>query len=297
MNTVELAYSRLPEVLEMFGLPSVSKRHIKECPICGKKDKFRLDNYKGEGNWVCTCGSGNLFKLIELVHNLSFKDIAKQIDDAFNYKPTIQTKKKDNNLERCMARVKSASKVKGTNVEEYLRSRGIYEVPKRGVFCSNGNMLSVAVDPYGNPAYQHETFLDGNKKANVKVQKKMLSLSNSTPESYCVRLYDSASTLGISEGIETALSARQIYKCNVWSTLNAGGMEKFKAPPGVKHLIIFADNDKNGAGLAAATRCGHLAVRQSKDIEKVSIRWPSDVCDFNDMLINGSGVFEINFYS
>lgn len=295
MNTVELAYSRLPEVLKMYGLPQPSKKHIKECPICGKKDKFRLDNWKGQGNWVCVCGSGNLFTLIELVHGLDFKVAAKEIDEAFGNTFTSKTKLKDvSALDSAMARVKSANPLKGSNIEAYLKARGIYELPNKGLFCSNGNMYAIAVDQLGNPVYQHETFLDGDKKAKVEVQKKMLKLTSGDyePDYGVVRLSDVSSTLGVAEGIETSLSCKQIYKCNTWSTLNSVLMKKFRAPRGVKHLMIFADNDKNGTGLAAAFECGSMNIKTNNDVEKVTIRWPGMVCDFNDMLNQGSNVFE-----
>ena len=279
MNTVELAYSRLSEVLKMYGMPQPSKKHIKECPICGKKDKFRLDNWKGQGNWVCVCGSGNLFTLIELVHGLDFKTAAKEIDEAFGNSYSSQPKPKDKTaFDSAMQRVKSSAEVRGSNVEEYLKSRGIYELPQKGVFCSNGNMYAIAVDQNQKPVYQHETYLHGSKKADVETQKKMLKLTDGdyTPEYGVVRLFDVSSTLGISEGIETALSCKQIYKCNTWSTLNAGLMEKFRAPKGVKHLMIFADNDKNGTGLAAAFKCGSMNIKQVSHVEKVTIRWPGN---------------------
>jgi len=295
METTKLAYSRLAEVLEMYGLPKVSNKHAKECPICGKKDKFRLTNYKGQGDFICTCNTGNLFKLIELVHGLDFKQAAKEIDEAFgNVFVPMQQPKRQSRLAQAMERVKSSSKVKGSNVEAYLRNRGIYELPTKGLFSSNVNMYVSAVDQSGNPVYQHETFLDGDKKANVEVQKKMLKLAeeNQVVDFGVVRLFDSASTLGIAEGIETALSCRQIYKCNIWSTLNSQMMKKFRAPSGVKHLMIFADNDKNGTGLAAAFECGSMNIKANNDVEKVTIRWPGDQCDFNDMILNGSNVFE-----
>lgn len=293
MNTAELVKQRLPEVLKMYGLPQPSNKHIKECPVCGKKDKFRLTNYKGMGEWVCTCGAGNVFGLIEQIHGLDFKAAAKEIDEAFgNTFKAVPQKRDDSKLDQAIARVNKSTKVRESNVKEYLNARGIYDMPQRGVLCSNGNMYAIATDSFGKPVYSHETFLDGDKKAAVKTQKKMLTLVDGSPDMAVIRLFDVASTLGIAEGIETALSAHQIYKCKTWSTINSGFMKKFKAPAGVSHLIIFADNDKNGEGLAAAFACGNLNIKSVPHVKTVTIRWCGDVEDFNDMLINGSQVFE-----
>lgn len=293
MNTTELVKQRLPEVLKMYGLPQPSNKHIKECPVCGKKDKFRLTNYKGMGEWVCVCGAGNVFGLIEQIHGLDFKAAAKEIDEAFGntFKAEPQNLDKSK-LDRAIERVKTASRVRESNVKNYLNERGIFDMPKKAVFGSNGNMYAIATDSLGKPVYSHETFLDGDKKASVQTQKKMLSLIDNPTDMAAIRLFDVASTLGIAEGIETALSAHQIYKCKVWSTINSGFMKKFKAPTGVNHLIIFADNDKNGEGLAAAFACGNANIKSVPHVKTVTIRWCGDVEDFNDMLINGSQVFE-----
>ncbi|MCP9270549.1 toprim domain-containing protein, partial [Xenorhabdus sp. XENO-1] len=96
------------------------------------------------------------------------------------------------------------------------------------------------------------------------------------------------------EGIETALSCKQIYGVNTWSTMNAGHMAKFLAPRGVKHLIIFADNDWSATGEAAAYACATRNLKANNDIERVSVRWP-DAGDFNDLLQNGDQAREREF--
>ena len=103
------------------------------------------------------------------------------------------------------------------------------------------------------------------KKAAIERNKKMLSLQEYTG-SIAVKLFPAKSTLGIAEGIETALSAHQLYKLPVWSALNATLMKKFKAPSGVDTLVIFADNDKNGTGLNAAFECGNKNLLSNNDV-------------------------------
>lgn len=110
-------------------------------------------------------------------------------------------------------------------------------------------------------------------------------------QSVAIRMFPCSDVLGIAEGIETALSCKQIYKCNTWSTLNAGFMRKFKAPKGVKHLYIFADSDTNGTGLASAFECGNKNILANNDVEKVIVRW-CEKGDFNDLLQHGQTVYE-----
>ncbi|EJA5821327.1 toprim domain-containing protein, partial [Salmonella enterica] len=191
------------------------------------------------------------------------------------------------------------SELRKTSGEAYLQRRGILELPDEGIrFCDkqtcNGReyqaLYSLATDDKGALCYLHRTLLDGDRKADVVAAKKLMALQESSYLEYAgsvaIRMFPPAATLGIAEGIETALSCRQIYRCNVWSVMNTSFMEKFIAPPGVNHLVIFADNDTHGAGLAAAFKCGKNNILSRNDVEKVSIRWP-DLPDFNDMLTEG----------
>lgn len=52
-------------------------------------------------------------------------------------------------------------------------------------------------------------------------------------------MFPTSSTLGIAEGIETALACHQITKCNTRATMNTAFMKKFRVPAGVKNLIIL----------------------------------------------------------
>jgi hypothetical protein len=67
-----------------------------------------------------------------------------------------------------------------------------------------------------------------------------------------VRLGRAANTIGIAEGIETALAVRKIYSLSVWAALGAGRMANLYIPDTVGRVVIFADN--GDAGHKAADR-------------------------------------------
>jgi hypothetical protein len=95
-----------------------------------------------------------------------------------------------------------------------------------------------------------------------------------------VQLFPWSKHLGIAEGIETALSAHQIFKMPVWAALSAGGIRDFPVIYGVTFLTIFADHDPRG--LDAADKC---ARRYAKAGIEVEIRYPlSFGLDWNDYL-------------
>ena len=143
----------------------------------------------------------------------------------------------------------------------------------------------------------HETFLDGAKKADVPIQKKMTRVEADRKgepvyDSIAIRLFASQTCLGICEGIESALSAHALYDCAVWSVLNSGFMKKFRAPVGVQHLIIFADSDNNGTGMEAAFVCGRANIMANNDVSKVTIRYPEEGGDFNDVINKSQNIGE-----
>ena len=299
MNTFEAMQGKEQTILDFYNLPPITyKKHFSgACPICGKKHKFRLDFYNGSLNYICVCGNGTLIKLICEVTGRLFKDVAAEIDKLIGNTFEKEFKTPINNEFR--DRFLTYPNLRGTQAQQYLNSRGIYSLPRRGIkFCQGVNdsqgylpaMISVASDEYSRPCYEHRTFLQDGDKAKVQTQKKMLTINKA--DSVSVKLFDSGTCLGIAEGIETALSAHQLYKLPAWASLNSTFLKKFKAPKSVEKLYIFADNDNNGAGHAAAFECGHKNLLSKNDVNEVIIRWPEKEGDFNDVLISDMEVVE-----
>jgi hypothetical protein len=95
-----------------------------------------------------------------------------------------------------------------------------------------------------------------------------------------VKLVPAAEHIGIAEGIETALSAHQIFKLPVWVALSAGGIAALPIIHGLKRLTIFADHDERG--MAAAVRCSRRYAAAGIEAE---VRYPITLSsDWNDYL-------------
>ena len=82
MNTVEAAHNQWATIYMHYGL-APSRRHSKEeCPFCGSKNSFRIAPERIEyGGYICKCGAGNGFQLLQQIHGKQFVEIAKEIDE------------------------------------------------------------------------------------------------------------------------------------------------------------------------------------------------------------------------
>ncbi|ARJ42895.1 DNA primase [Pantoea alhagi] len=284
-----------------------------ECPICGARGKFRIDDQNGAGTWICTCGSGSGdgMALLTQTQGKPFSILCGEIDQLIsnNYRhiPIPVNSSTAKQRQRVISKFSKLMSLRDTSAAEYLRQRGINKLPTDAVRFNDHQrhagrvyqaLYALATDDKGELCYLHQTLLDGDKKAQIgSSAKRLKSLQEQTyldhARSVAVRMFPVSSTLGIAEGIETALSCNQIYGVNTWATLNSGFMKKFRVPAGVKNLIIFADMDKHSAtGHAAAFECAHGNLLAKNDIEKISVHW-CDGGDFNDLLMNGDHVREL----
>lgn len=141
-------------------------------------------------------------------------------------------------------------------------------------------MLATVTDATGRAVSMHRTFIQDGRKAPVPAPKKLmqgLPLAGAA-----IRLTPISRTLGIAEGIETALAASELFEVPTWSCISTSGIESFEPPQGVEHVVIFADNDANFAGQAAAYRAVHRLALKGIEVEVVI---PPDPGDWLDQFI------------
>ena len=300
MKTIDAIKGNEERVLKHYGLRLTGNKHI-DCGICADKKSLRINIYNDQISYICKCGNGSIFKYLEESTGQDFKRLARDIDQLLGntHEREEPIEVKEDVGAKAVSKLRSLPGLRGTDGQEYLNQRGIFTLPKNGIRYNSkeGNyqsLYSIATDDSYRPAYLHRTLLDGSKKANVEASKKLLTL-NECFGSVSIKMFSHQTALGIAEGIETALSATQIYKVATWSVLNTSLMKRFKAPPGVEHLMIFADNDKKGAGHAAAFECAHKNLVANNDVTRVTVRWPSEFGDFNDVLTSGYEVYEWGF--
>jgi hypothetical protein len=130
-----------------------------------------------------------------------------------------------------------------------------------GVTDLNGRLVTI-----------HRTYLkkDGSAKAPVPSPKKMMPPALPGDTKGCaVQLYKATGrSLGLAEGIETALAVAEVSQMPVWATLHTAGMETVQIPKHVTDVFIWADKDRptqahpEGAGYEAAKKLRNHLTKQ-----------------------------------
>jgi putative DNA primase/helicase len=271
----ELCQGRWRSIIKALDIavPDKPSRHG-PCPICGGTTRFRFDDKDGKGTWICNaCGAGTGVDLVMGVKKMQFIDAVRLIEEKLPSSVIVMPRRAsgvDPEIYRNLWR--TAAPLDGRDPASfYLRKRGIvmdvwpknlryisrmtYRHPD-GTREQHPAMLALYVSPDTAEMTIHATYLDHyGEKARVPEAKKLAPMS--VPRGGAVRLAPSAETMGIAEGIETALSAMLMHDIPVWSGLDAGGVMKWEPPATARHIIIFGDNDTSFAGQLAAYSLAH----------------------------------------
>jgi putative DNA primase/helicase len=227
--------------------------------MCGGKDRFRFDDREGKGTWICNrCGSGDGAELVKRVKGVEYKEAAKMIEGVAgkvgvrqSWAPKTATRDELNQLWKRAQPITPASVV-----GRYLMHRcGVIPFPGLAkVLRENGNEMLAIVSGHNvddrNGITLHRTMIGfGNE-----IQWRRL-MPGKLPDNVAIRLasYDDSQTvLGITEGIETALSAAVLFHVPVWAAISAPLLKKWRPPAGIQKVVIFGDNDRNYTGQEAA---------------------------------------------
>lgn len=302
MRTIDAAHGKWRGILLELGVPEnfLINKHG-PCPVCGGHKRFRFDDKDGTGSSICSqCGGRSGVQLaMDFLGETSFKATCDRIDSIVGTVKASPIRKGLTDEQQRAIRVSTWKSghpiVKGDLADRYLTARRVdqlvYPVSLRfapslkdGEGGIRPAMLAVMQAPDGKAAAVHKTFLrpDGGAKAEMAAPR--LITPGSIAEGAAVRLSEfSGGTLGIAEGIETALSASRLFDVPVWAALNATLMQKWTPPEGCDEVVIFADNDANHTGQAAAhTLARRLAMKGLATTVQVP---PSEGDDWNDVLM------------
>ncbi len=265
------ALGKWRDILLGVGLPSSAlKATHGPCPICGGKDRWRWDDKNGSGSFYCShCGAGGgvdcVMKFLKCDFISAKMEIEKYIGSASVHVPKAAV---DGDMQsRMVAAWQRAQPLTANDPAGlYLARRGVDVAPwptqlryaaeaaykhDDGSKSFHPAMVAKFVSPDGAAFTLHRTYLDSaGRKGRVKEIRKLAP--GKVPPGGSVRLAASAETMGVAEGIETALAASILFRVPVWASLTAGLMQKWVPPSTAKHIIVFGDNDLSFTGQCAA---------------------------------------------
>ncbi|MEE9290221.1 MAG: toprim domain-containing protein [Alphaproteobacteria bacterium] len=204
-------------------------------------------------------------------------------------RPDKPTPEPSPNQDHALDNWHSARPAPGTVTATYLRHRSITcAIPptirdhpglKHGPTGQNLRAMVVAITGADRKVIAvQRTFLrvDGRGKANVSQPK----LTLGPMRDGAVRLGPAGLVLGIAEGVESGLSAMQLFVLPVWCSLSASRLDRLWLPPEAREVHIFGDNGTPGH--EAAERAARAYQAQGC---QVFLRFPpKDIGDWNDYL-------------
>lgn len=91
-----IANGRWLDVYSWLGIDVPDNKRHGPCPMCGGKDRFRMDDKGGEGTWICnSCGAGDGIALVQAYNECDFLNALKKVSDSLGIQDYDQIKRDD----------------------------------------------------------------------------------------------------------------------------------------------------------------------------------------------------------
>lgn len=259
------------------------------CPICKNgTDRFRFDDKQGNGTYYCSkCGPGNGVGLVMEIFGCDFVGAVKMIEPHIGGAALVVKKggRTDADKREAMAHLwQRATPLDGNDLaSRYLRRRGLTVpdcpgslrfVPDMPFYPADGSgrqlhpcMLAKFAAADGKSAILHRSFMAEPGVRAAGIDKGMM-MPGIVPAGGAVRLASPLETMGVGEGVETAIAAIGLHGLPVWACLSTVALMKWEPPSICKHVIIFGDTDpKFGGQMAGYALAYRLAARKDLTVE------------------------------
>lgn len=282
------------------------------CPVHGGSDGFHFfkKNFHSTGGGICnTCGAkADGISILQWIRGWSFPEaidaVAQWLGEPEHETrivkrapPRSNTSNGNEIAKAIQARWEEsdASEKAAQVIGAYLKHRGLKASPELlAVSRLHPNMkhfedgqnlgsfpcmITKVCDKEGKPVTINRlwfsVFDDCNvTKATVPKPKKMYSIiEGKSVSGGAVRLGKvTGRTLGLAEGIETALAVNQATGMVVWATLTATLIAAFEPPKGVTEIVVWADKDRPDAQGNKAGEDNALLLKERLEPRGISVR-------------------------
>jgi putative DNA primase/helicase len=272
-----------PIVLAQLGVGENFLRAKKAgpCPACGGRDRYVFDNRNGRGDFFCRgCGAGDGFTLLQRMHGWDFHEACKRVTEAAGLvgdaaprdvrtvAPPIGSKATPAQPTRRVLEIlrDTCAPEDAQDAIAYLQSRRLWPLPSACTLLAGASveywnerqrvgrfaaLVAEVIDVIGELVTVHVTYLAAGRKLADHEPRKLLSPLAGRQGCAARLLPLGGDTLGIAEGIETAIAAHRLHELPVWAALNTALLRTFEPPSGVRRLVVFADRDQPGLEAAA----------------------------------------------
>lgn len=286
---------RWPEIVSsLLGPEQANTRKHLPCEMApGSKDCFRFADFHENGSYFCRCspdGKAGGFDLLQCRLGVDFMGAVRAVEGILG--PCPRDERTD--IEPRRETYGEILLREGVRVErsKYLESRGLVVPPgllfhkavdyrdADGQITGNFPAMLAPITRDGVFQAMHVTYLQGGAKAPVDTVRKILPGKRATGGA--VELFPAAAKMGVGEGIESSLSAAALFGVPCFAALNTSLLKAFEPPDICTELLIYADNDLNFAGHAAAFALAHAQAGKRK-VEVLMPSGPDE--DWNTVLM------------
>jgi hypothetical protein len=270
----------LPWEYVLKGSVAEAERETVTCPSCEREAVVK------SGGWHCFYCGGGTGGYIDTEHYDDPDD-----EHAPEVRSRLKAIDREETLEFAIKLFNEAGKLRGSIGEVYLRARGLDLPPDDEAMrwhdrCPFGGQRQPCIVSLLRDALTdevtglHRTYVY-SADSGMAERKVLGRLKASAVK---IWKFGDSKSLAVGEGIETVLSAVKlgIAEPPAWAATVAGNLGTLPVIPGVKRLLILADNDASGAGERSARR---LRVTWENELREAEIRMAPVVGeDFNDAL-------------
>jgi putative DNA primase/helicase len=301
----ERCRGRWPSILMQLGInlgdKALAHRNT-ACPMCGGTDRFHFTDRDGVGLWHCRgCGEGgDGVRLVMRMKRVGFKEAAALIEGVIGGAERTEPRGKGGALRDPLKPWRNARPfILGTLAATYLKNRELALTVDEARSLRFDNALwhwpsemrwpavvALIRRADGTELTAHQTFLaaDGSSKAPVDRPRLFPAGRDPTGGGVWFGTPDPEREFIVGEGIESTISAMRLYESPAGcAALSAHGVRRLILPAEARRVRIFADNDLDGKGLAAAVEA---RLRWRAEGRSVAVSYSKNVGeDANDILV------------
>jgi phage/plasmid primase-like uncharacterized protein len=147
-------------------------------------------------------------------------------------------------------------------------------------------MVAPIVNAAGEQIAIHKTFLRPDGRGKTDLPKTEQRETCGPMKGGAVRLAPRCADLEllVGEGVESTISATQMFGLPGWAALLSSGVEALDLPVNVRQVVVAADNDMNGVGQRAALSAHERWAAEGRSVRILLPPNPGE--DFNDVLLS-----------